>query len=105
MISRIAIVTGLQSRQIWEKTPHQKCKDAKNKVLGIKKVINMTAVMILVIPLIIFAYGSLHLMLVPNKLVFYGQPIKKLCLKSLWVDRKIPTYLALASSVDYHMQR
>ena len=30
-----------------------------NIILGIKNVINMTAVMILVIPLIIFKYGSL----------------------------------------------
>ena len=53
IISSFAIVTGLQSRLLLEKTEVQKCLDTKNVVLGIENVINMTAVMILVILLII----------------------------------------------------
>ena len=68
---------GLQSRILLEKTEGQNYLDTKNVVLGIENVINTTAVMILVISLIIFKYGSLQLMLVanPNKLVFHRLPI------------------------------
>ena len=45
--------------------------ETKNKVLGIKNIIKMTAVMILVIPPIIFKYRSLQLMLVGKEAVFY----------------------------------
>ena len=41
------------------KTRTQKCIYSKNMVLGTEKWFNMTAVIILVIPLIIFEYGSL----------------------------------------------
>ena len=81
---------GHQSLLLLEKTADQKCKDAKKMVLGIKNKINMTAEMILVIRLIIFKYGILYFMLVANKEVFYGQPIKKSSCRILWVDRKIP---------------
>ena len=59
MISSFAKVTGPQSRLILEKTEDQKCLDSKNVVLGIENVINMTAVVILVIPLIILNIGCL----------------------------------------------
>ena len=59
MISKLAKVTGPQSRLLLEKTQDQKCYDTKNMVLGIEITINMTAVMIFVMQLIIFNIGSL----------------------------------------------
>ena len=75
IISSFAKVMGLQSRLILEKTRDRKCYDTKNTVLGIEIAINMTAVIIFVIPLIIFNIGSPQFMLVANKLDFYGLPL------------------------------
>ena len=59
----------------WRKRRIKNAWTSKSKVLGVENVINITAVMILVIALIIFKYGSLQLMLVANKLGFHGLPI------------------------------
>ena len=56
MISSLTKVMGLQSRQ---KLGPQFSFYSKNILLGLEKLINMIAVIMLVIPLIIFMYGSL----------------------------------------------
>ena len=60
MISTVAKVVSLQSRLLLEKMVVQISLDAKNIVLGNENVINMTVVMTLVIPLLIFKYESLY---------------------------------------------
>ena len=72
MISSLGKVTGIQTGLLLEKSAGLIFVETKNKVLGIKNIIKMTAVMILVIPPIIFKYRSLQLMLVGKEGVFYG---------------------------------
>ena len=87
MIWSLAKVVGPQSRQKrGPKIPTFQL--LEDRSFWHRKWFNMTAVIILVIPLICFDSGSLQLMLVANKLVFYGLPLRNYSQQCLWVNRK-----------------